>query len=88
MALQSVHKDYTLAPRASGRLSWLETLLVTAAALGLGFWLVPEDPLMVGLAFPWVVFAPILMGVRYGFMRGLVSASLLVVALLYLHRQG
>ena len=31
MALQSVHKDYTLAPRASGRLSWLETLLVTAA---------------------------------------------------------
>ncbi len=34
MALQSVHKDYTLAPRASGRLSWLETLLVTAAALG------------------------------------------------------
>ncbi len=28
------------------------------------------------------------MGVRYGFMRGLVSASLLVVALLYLHRQG
>ncbi len=88
MALQSVHKDYTLAPRASGRLSWLETLLVTAAALGLGFWLVPEDPLMVGLAFPWVVFAPILMGVRYGFMRGLVSAALLVVALLYLHRQG
>ena len=43
--MNSPHMDYSLAPQASGPVSWLETFLVTGAAIGLGLWLTPEDPL-------------------------------------------
>src|SRR5690606_33086048 len=80
--------DYSLAPRASGPVSWLETLLVTGAAIGLGLWLTPQDPLQMHAGFPWPVLAPLLLGVRYGFVRGLLSASLLVMALFALRYRG
>lgn len=86
--MNSPHMDYSLAPRASGLVSWLETLLVTGAAVGLGFWLTPEDPLQMHAGFPWPVLAPLLLGVRYGFVRGLFSASLLVLALFALRYSG
>ena len=35
--MNSPHMDYSLAPQASGPVSWLETLLVTGLAIGLGF---------------------------------------------------
>jgi len=80
--------DYSLAPRASGPVSWLETLLVTGGAIGLGLWLTPQDPLQMHGGFPWPVLAPLLLGVRYGFVRGLVSASLLVMAMFALRYVG
>jgi hypothetical protein len=80
--------DYSLAPQASGPVSWLETLLVTGLAIGLGFWLTPEDPLQMRGGFPWPILAPLLLGVRYGFVRGLFSASLLVAALFALRYSG
>ena len=79
--MDSAHKDFTLAPRATGRVSWLETLALSGLAIGLGHWLSPLDPLLVGESFPWLVLAPLLLGMRYGFMRGLISAVLLVLAL-------
>lgn len=84
----SPHMDYRLAPRASGLLSWLETLLICALAIGPGLWLTPADPMQVYADFPWPVLAPILLGVRYGFVRGLFSATLLVLAYLTLRRTG
>jgi hypothetical protein len=80
--------DYSLAPRASGPVSWLETFLVTGAVIALGLWLTPEDPLQMHGGFPWSVLAPLLLGVRYGFVRGLVSASLLVIAVFVLRFNG
>ena len=80
--------DYSLAPRASGPVSWLETILVTGLAIGLGFWLTPEDPLQMHAGFPWPILAPLLLGVRYGFVRGLFSAGLLVAALFALLSVG
>jgi len=88
MALSSAHKDFTLAPRASGTVSWLETWFLSGLAIALGYWLTPEDPLMVNESFPWPVMAPLLLGMRYGFMRGLVSAVLLILALIAYHRYG
>ncbi|MDR9750553.1 PelD GGDEF domain-containing protein [Pseudomonas sp. SZMC_28357] len=86
--MNSPHMDYSLAPRASGPVSWLETFLVTGAVIGLGLWLTPEDPLQMHGGFPWSVLAPLLLGVRYGFVRGLVSASLLVIAVFVLRFNG
>lgn len=88
MALSSAHKDFTLAPRASGPVSWLETWFLSGLAIALGYWLTPDDPLMVNGTFPWTVMAPLLLGMRYGFMRGLVSAVLLILALIAYHRYG
>ncbi|AYZ85873.1 TPA: sugar transporter [Pseudomonas aeruginosa] len=84
----SAHKDFTLAPRASGSVSWIETVLITALALGLGWWFEPSDPLLVQASFPWVILAPLLLGMRYGFVRGLASAALLVAALFAFRAQG
>lgn len=50
--MQSAHKDFTLAPRASGRVSWWESCLLTLLALGFGYWLSPADPLLVAAWFP------------------------------------
>ncbi|WP_437880289.1 PelD GGDEF domain-containing protein [Pseudomonas sp. LRF_L74] len=83
--MESAHKDFILAPRASGAVSWIETIGLTALGLGLSYWLSPQDPLLIEGGFPWLVLAPLLMGMRYGFLRGLVSAVLLVAALLAFH---
>ena len=58
--MQSAHKDFTLAPRASGRVSWWESCLLTLLALGFGYWLSPADPLLVAASFPWMILVPIL----------------------------
>lgn len=86
--MNSPHMDYSLAPRASGPVSWLETFLVTGLAIGLGFWLAPQDPLQMHGGFPWPILAPLLLGVRYGFVRGLLSAALLVMAAFALRYGG
>ena len=43
---------------------------------------------MVQASFPWPLMAPLLLGMRYGFMRGMVSAVLLILALIAYHRYG
>ncbi|NBF07911.1 PelD GGDEF domain-containing protein [Pseudomonas sp. Fl4BN1] len=86
--MNSPHMDYSLAPSASGPASWLETFLVTGLVIAIGVWLAPEDPLQVQGEFPWSVMAPLLLGVRYGFVRGLISASLLVLAFFVLRQSG
>ncbi|WP_256672746.1 PelD GGDEF domain-containing protein [Pseudomonas sp. C1C7] len=86
--MNSPHMDYSLAPRASGPVSWLETLLVTGLAILLGLWLTPEDPLQMHGGFPWPILAPLLLGVRYGFVRGLFSGAILVLAVFVLRYTG
>ncbi|MBZ9664317.1 sugar transporter [Pseudomonas sp. LMG 31766] len=86
--MQSAHKDFILAPRASGRVSWWETCLLSLLALGFGYWLSPDDPLLVVASFPWMILVPILLGVRYGFLQGLFSAALLIAALFVFRLSG
>jgi hypothetical protein len=86
--MQSAQKDFILAPRTGGSVAWLETLLFTLLALGFGCWLSPEDPLLVSAPFPWMILAPVLLGVRYGFLQGLCSAGLLIAALFALRLAG
>jgi hypothetical protein len=87
MSIDSPYKDFTLAARASELAAWVETVLLTALAVGLGLYFAPEDPLQVH-EFPWPMLAPLLVGLRYGFIKALVSACLLVAAVLLLRESG
>lgn len=87
MSIESPYKDFTLAAHASEFAAWVETVLLTALAVGLGLYFVPEDPLQV-YEFPWPMLAPLLVGLRYGFVKALVSACLLVAAVLLLRESG
>ena len=60
---------------------WLETLLLTVAALLLSAWSNPADPLRVESGFPWPVVGPVLAGLRYGFAAGFASALLVLATL-------
>ena len=87
MDIDLSHREHSLAPQVSGVSAWAETLGLTALSLLLGFWLSPDDPLQV-FGFPWPMLAPLLLGVRYGFVKAVVSAGLLVSTLLMLRYYG
>ncbi|NQD37310.1 protein PelD [Permianibacter sp. IMCC34836] len=71
--------DVRTAP--SDRWMWLETLVLTVAALALSAWSNPQDPLRVQSGFPWPLLGPVLAGLRYGFAAGFVSALLVLATL-------
>lgn len=87
MSAESPYKDFSLATRASELSAWFETVLLTALAVGLGLWFAPDDPLQVH-GFPWPMLAPLLVGLRYGFVKALISAGFLVAAVLLLRQSG
>ncbi len=62
-------------------LAWLETLAITIALPLLGLWLWPEDALFVYADFPWLIMAPLLAGIRYGFVYGFTSALVLILGI-------
>lgn len=68
-------------------LVWLEVLLLSAALPLLGRLLRPHDPLWRDAPFPWLVLAPLLLGLRHGFTRALCSA-LCLDGLLLLEARG
>lgn len=87
MTIDSPHKDFSLAPSARGPGAWLETLLITGITIGLAWWFSPHDPLQV-YGFPWSLLAPLLIGLRYGFVKALASAVILVGSVVVMHRHG
>ncbi|MCJ8168927.1 PelD GGDEF domain-containing protein [Atopomonas sediminilitoris] len=80
-------QDYLrIAPRQIGNAAWVETLALTVIVVALGYWSEPTDPLHAFTGFPWSLFAPVLLGLRYGFVQGLISALMLLAVLLGMHR--
>ena len=57
----------------------METALITAALPIFGLWLRPTDPFFLHADFPWLVLAPLLPALRYGFVYGFGSALGLVL---------
>lgn len=51
---------------------WLETLVISLAALLLSYSILPDDPFNAHI-FPWVWMAPLLIALRYGVLMGVVS---------------
>src|SRR5689334_11624705 len=91
MAQQNPQSGTLPAPVVRGgspAVMWVETAGVTLLALAFGFWVRPADPFFLGSGFPWLVFAPALIALSYGFVPGIVSASLLIAAWMLAQRQG
>ena len=66
----------------------LESVLLTVLVIGLGWWFSPADPLLLNGQFPWPMLAPVLIGLRYGFVFSLTSAiALSAVAVLWCQSQ-
>lgn len=51
-----------------------ETMIVTLLIPAIGLWVHRSDPLFLQSPFPWLMFAPLLTGARYGFSYGFASA--------------
>jgi hypothetical protein len=60
---------------------WFETLALTVVVLAASFFTQQQDPFRLEGGFPWAVLAPLLAGLRYGFVYAFVSA-LLILAML------
>jgi len=63
---------------------WLETFIITIAVLAICYFAHPVDPFFLRGTFSWVLFAPILVSLRYGSWFGLVSVIITFIAFFYL----
>lgn len=57
---------------------WIETLFISFLFPSIGYLVDYKDPFFFDYAFPWLVFAPLLVTLRYGFAYGFVCISLLI----------
>lgn len=65
------------------RTAWLETLAFTALMPVLGYLINAADPFFLDNGFPWLILAPVLIGLRYGFFFGMGSALLLITLFIF-----
>ena len=65
---------------ANSNYPWLETTAITVLFFGIGVWTHPEDPLLTLGAFPWSIFAIILIAMRYGSSEAFAAAVALHIA--------
>lgn len=57
---------------------WLESFAISSSLPIIGYAIDPSDPFFVDYRFPWLILAPLLVGLRYGFACGTASAALLI----------
>lgn len=72
------------APLRPNRWMWLETVVISLCAVGLGLVFQRDNPFLVGAGFPWPWLAPVLVALRYGVMPGVASSLILIGAWLLL----
>jgi hypothetical protein len=71
---------------ARGAAVWAELVILTLLAPALGFWLRRDDPFFLAGGFPWPLAGVILVAIRYGAFRGLLSVLCLAVAFGVAHK--
>ncbi|MBL9007042.1 MAG: hypothetical protein JNJ46_22485 [Myxococcales bacterium] len=60
-------------------LVWVEVVVITLVLPVVGWWRQPQDPFFLQAHFPWLVLAPLLLGLRYGFIQALGSVAVMSV---------
>lgn len=62
------------------RTASLESLVLTVALPVIGFGVSADDPFYLNCRFQWLILAPLLISLRYGFLFGMGSTSLLITS--------
>jgi hypothetical protein len=89
--LKHLQSEIEEAPGPRPSVVLLEACLLTLLLPALGLWRHPDDPFFLHASFPWLVLAPLFIGLLYGFAHGLGSAvllNLLMLAVFQLGRSG
>lgn len=70
-----------------GKQAWLwaplETIVITAIALAIGYFFMADEPFATRSAFPWLLFFPMLVALRYHSFYGLVCNVILLLFFRY-----
>ncbi len=61
---------------SSGK-AWIDSFVLTLILPLIGYVINSDDPFYLTYKFPWIIFAPMLIGLRYGFLFGFGNACLL-----------
>jgi polysaccharide biosynthesis protein PelD len=59
--------------------AWLESLALTAVVVAIGYGINPADPFYLNNSFPWLMLAPLLIALRYGFLFGMSSTFVFII---------
>ena len=60
--------------------AWLETLTLTVMVVIIGYGINAADPFFLNHPFPWLMLAPLLIALRYGFLFGMSSTALFIIS--------
>ncbi len=77
-----------LAPATSGPVSLAELVAAMTLAMGLGYLVLPQNPLMLGLGFPWAWLLPVILALRYGTLIGVGSVLMMLGGWFFFHQMG
>jgi len=57
----------------------LEIIIITEIIIGLCFYFYPSEPFLLSGNFPWIWFAPVLIALRYGTFKGILSIVIITI---------
>ncbi|MCC6915967.1 hypothetical protein [Nitrosomonas sp.] len=64
-------------------IKWSESIVLPFSFIAIGYLIDPLDPLFLQNHFPWLIVAPVLICLRYGFLYGLVTTSLIISSITF-----
>ncbi|MGO4303559.1 PelD GGDEF domain-containing protein [Cupriavidus sp. RAF12] len=67
-----------LAPAVSGPAAVLELIVTMVVAMGLAYLVLPQNPLLLGMGFPWAWLLPVILALRYGTLIGVGAVLMLL----------
>lgn len=77
-----------LAPAVNGRAAVVEMVVAMVLAMVLAWLVLPQNPLMLGLGFPWAWLLPMVLALRYGTLIGVGSVLMLLGGWFVFHDMG
>ncbi|MGO4332776.1 PelD GGDEF domain-containing protein [Cupriavidus sp. 2TAF22] len=77
-----------IAPATSGPVALVELVVTMVLALGAGYLVLPGNPLLLGLGFPWAWLLPLILALRYGTLIGVGSVLMMLGGWFFFHQMG